>query len=218
MYLLQLGLPLILQNMILWQICQKAWSLLASNVCKALAEDWKFQSSLLCCQLKLKSLWTEQFECIMIHFSRTIRMDIAYLPLTPVFHTVLVYLRPDTMLLVTWKENFRLCGLPSFSVNHKPLGFPSSGISRTMSGLSGERIDSWMNFTSGSRVSVVKEGKELLCARNKEKPFKTKKGKRWIRHTFKKFIVSMECKTLETESWNAESQILISKHTPLPSN
>lgn len=39
MYLLQLGLPLILQNMILWQICQKAWSLLASNVCKALAED-----------------------------------------------------------------------------------------------------------------------------------------------------------------------------------
>lgn len=31
-----------------------------------------------------------------------------------------------------------------------------------------------MNFTSGSRVSVVKEGKELLCARKEQKTIETR--------------------------------------------
>lgn len=79
------------------------------------------------------------------------------LPLRPDFQTVLVYLRPDTMLLLTWKENFKRYLLPSFKVNHKPVGFPFSGIGRTMSDLPGETIDRLKIFTSASRVSAIGE-------------------------------------------------------------
>jgi len=79
------------------------------------------------------------------------------LPLTPVFQTVLVYFKPDTILLFTWKVNFNRYWLPSFRVNHKPFGFPSSGMGRTMSSLSGDTIDKLVIFTSGSKISGIKD-------------------------------------------------------------
>jgi hypothetical protein len=66
------------------------------------------------------------------------------------------------MLLLTWNENFKLWGLPSFNANHKPLGFPFSGIESTMSGLPGERIERLRNFTSGSSVSAIMKRKTRL--------------------------------------------------------
>lgn len=89
-------------------------------------------------------------------------MNADTLPFKPVFQTVLVYLSPDTMLFLTWKENLKLYGLPSFKVNHKPLGFPSSGIGRTISGLFGERIERLRIFTSGSSVSMINENHKSM--------------------------------------------------------
>lgn len=75
-------------------------------------------------------------------------------PLIPVFQTVFVYLRPVTILLLTWNVNFRWYLLPSFRTNHGLLGFPSSGIGRTISALPGDLISRLKIFTSGSSDST----------------------------------------------------------------
>lgn len=61
---------------------------------------------------------------------------------------------PETILLLTWKVNFRLYRLPSFRVNYKPLGLPDSGTGRKISGLSGNFIARLKNLTFGSQVST----------------------------------------------------------------
>lgn len=158
--------------MILWQKCQKGWSLLASHVHKALAEDWMSQAYLLSCPLRDKTHCegkVHMFNFFFWRFGNSKNTD--DLPLIPDFQTVLVYLRPDTMLLLAWKENFKLYLLPSFNVNHKPLGFPSSGIGRTMSDLPGETIDRLRIFTSGSRVSAIEDtyNKNFTARRGEKK-------------------------------------------------
>ena len=78
------------------------------------------------------------------------------IPLIPVFQTVLLYRRPDTMLLFTRKVNTRVYLEPSLRVNHGPfdVGFPFSGIVNTMSSRSGDLIVKFIIFTTGSVVSV----------------------------------------------------------------
>lgn len=88
------------------------------------------------------------------------------LPFTAVFQTVLVYLRPETMLLLTWNVNSSLYLLPSFKVNHKPLGFPFSGIGRTISDLSGDLIARLKILTSGSRLSAEAQRHKPLPSEN----------------------------------------------------
>ena len=74
-------------------------------------------------------------------------------PLRPVFHTTLVYLRPETMLLETEKMNFKRYLLPSLSVKRHFLGAIVNGIGRTRSGLPGLSIVRLTIFTSGSLLS-----------------------------------------------------------------
>lgn len=70
---------------------------------------------------------------------------------------MLVYLRPETMLLETVKENLRRYREPSLSANAKPFESGAKGIGKNKSGRSGvTMINSW-NFTSGSSVSKNKK-------------------------------------------------------------
>lgn len=74
-------------------------------------------------------------------------------PLTPVFQTTLVYLRPETMLLETVKENFRRYWLPSLRVKILFLESVVNGIGRMRSGLPGHIMVRLTIFTSGSIFS-----------------------------------------------------------------
>lgn len=78
-----------------------------------------------------------------------------FLPLTPVFHTVLVYLRPETMFLETVNVNLMRIWHPSLSVKRLLLGLFVSGIGRTRSVRPRHMIVRLKTFTSGSLLSDI---------------------------------------------------------------
>lgn len=91
------------------------------------------------------------------------RARVVILPRTPVFQTVLVYLRPETMLFETVKHNLRRYRLPSLRV--KRLLFELvvvNGNGNTRSDRPGHEMERFNIFTSGSLLSDFNKKIRLL--------------------------------------------------------
>lgn len=87
------------------------------------------------------------FRCVFYHLTRIFNLC---LPLTPVFHVALMYLRPQTTLLETVNENLSLYLLASLRVKRHSLGVEKNGSHNTNSGLSGQIMYNFGSCTSGS--------------------------------------------------------------------